>query len=127
VSYRPFIIAKSQSAPATVATVATLQGEAARSVANVATVAALAREIREREGQTVASVATVAREPAKAENPAALDPRLHFCACGEFGPFGVGWSPKSPERAQWFCAACVPPRENKRKAEFSSNLERKST
>jgi hypothetical protein len=108
VSYRPFIIAKSQSAPATVATSATLQGGAAQSVAKVATVAALSRENHGRDGQTVASVATVAREPGKTENPAAPDPRLHFCACGEFGSFGYGWSPKWPERAQWFCSACVP-------------------
>ena len=126
-SYRPFTIGKSQSAPATVAKLATLHDEAAQSVAGVATVAALRRENRERDGQTVATVATVAREPAKAEKAAAPDPRLHFCACGEFGPFGVGWSPKSPERAQWFCAACVPPREGARKAEFSSNSAGKST
>jgi hypothetical protein len=108
VSYRPFIIGKSQSATATVATPATLHDEAPQSVAGVATVAALRRENRERDGQTVATVATATKESAKAVNPAAPDPRLHFCACGEFGSFGFGWSPKSPERAQWFCAACVP-------------------
>ncbi len=38
----------------------------------------------------------------------APDPRLHLCACGASAPFGVNWSRKSPERAEWFCAACVP-------------------